>query len=102
MPRSKAIPCCTHCLTTCPLLQAAAPLQMLINTQVVKQNGQLKSFVGGLAEQFSGLFGGGNQNANSGDTTLAAANPLTGTAATAPIAAAPVSSLAILPKKFLK
>lgn len=72
---------------------------MLINTQVVKQNGQLRSFVGGLAEQFSGLFGG-NQNANSGDTTLAAANPLTGTAATAPTAAAPVRSLALLPKEI--
>ena len=72
---------------------------MLINNQVVKQNGQLRSFVGGLAGQFAGLFGG-NQNANSGDTTLAAANPLTGIATTAPTAAAPVSSLPILPRGF--
>lgn len=70
------------------LAVAAAPLQMLINNQVIKQDGQVRSFVGGLFGQVAGLFGG-NQNANSGDTTLAAANPLTGTATTAPTAAAP-------------
>jgi uncharacterized protein (DUF697 family) len=94
---SKAIPCAAHIVSSrVPLLQAAAPLQMLINDQVVKQSGQLKSFAGGLVSQVAGLFGGGNQNTDNADTTLAAANPLTGSATTAPTAAASVSSLPIL------
>lgn len=66
------------------LLQAAAPLQMLINDQVVKQQDGAKSFL-------SGLFGTA-QRASAKDASSISANPLTGTTITTPTAAAPVSA----------
>ena len=67
------------------LLQAAAPLQMLINDQVIKQGDEAKSFVSGLFGSMG--LGGSKQSADS-----VSANPLTGTAITAPTAEAPVSA----------
>jgi len=61
---------------------------MLINDQVIKQGDEAKSFVSGLFGSFSGLSG--SKKAASDANTIAA-NPLTGTALTAPTAAAPVS-----------
>ena len=70
-------------------LQAAAPLQMLINDQVIKQGDEAKSFVSGLF----GQFGLGGNKATATDASSIAANPLTGTAVTAPTAEAPVRAL---------
>lgn len=67
------------------VLQAAAPLQMLINDQVIKQGDEAKSFV-------SGLFGSFGLGGNKGSASSISANPLTGTAITAPTAEAPVSA----------
>lgn len=61
---------------------------MLINDQVIKQGDEAKSFVSGLFGSFSGLSG---SKKDASDANTIAANPLTGTALTAPTAAAPVS-----------
>jgi len=59
---------------------------MLINDQVIKQGDEAKS--SGLFGSFSGLSG---SKKDASDANTIAANPLTGTALTAPTAAAPVS-----------
>ena len=70
------------------LAQAAAPLQMLINDQVIKQGNEAKSF---MSNVFSG-FGLGAKKGSAKDASSISANPLTGTAVTAPTAEAPVSA----------
>ena len=75
------------------VLQAAAPLQMLINDQVIKQGEEAKSFASSLFGGASGLFGGlGGNKGSATDARSISANPLTGTAVTAPTAEAPVSA----------
>ena len=70
------------------LPQAAAPLQVLINDQVIKQGDDARSFASNVLSGniFGGLMGG-RKSASS-----ITANPLTGTAVTAPTAEAPVSA----------
>ena len=67
-------------------VQAAAPLQMLINDQVIKQQQEGRSFITNLVSTFSGKK----------DASSLFSNPLTGRTTTAPTAAAPVSSLCLL------
>ena len=67
-------------------VQAAAPLQMLINDQVIKQQQEGRSFISNLFSTFSGKK----------DASSLFSNPLTGRTATAPTAAAPVSPLCLL------
>ena len=67
-------------------LQAAAPLQMLINDQVIKQQQEGRSFISNLVSTFSGKK----------DASSLFSNPLTGRTTTAPTAAAPVSPLCAL------
>ncbi len=65
---------------------------MLINDQVIKQGDEAKSFVSGLFGSSAGLFGLGGNKGSATDASAISANPLTGTAVTAPTAEAPVSA----------